>query len=243
MRRRRLSPLLLVPVLALPSLAAGAAAKRIVGSPRNDVLRGTPHADVIFGRAGNDKLYGRSGNDTLYGGPGNDRLYGGPGADRFFCGPGRDTVYVDARDTIGRDCEIVKRVQPPKPPPPPPPPLVAPGHYVAPTNQSRNVTFDVGGDGVTIANLRMEYNAQCDPPGTISGAIATYSGTIAITPARTFSLSKSTSDGSLTITINGSFAADGTVSGTFDAHTVQTGPNAQKFVCDSGTVEYAGKRQ
>ena len=217
MRRRRLSLLGLCLVLALPPLAAGAAAKRIVGTARNDVLRGTPGPDVIYGKAGNDKLYGRGGND---------RLYGGPGADRFFCGPGRDTVYVDARDTIGRDCEIVKRVQPPKPPPPPPPPLVAPGHYVAPTNQSRNVTFDVGGDGVTI-----------------SGAIATYSGTVAITPTRTFSLSRSTSDGSLTITINGSFAADGTVSGTFDAHTVQTGPNAQKFVCDSGTVEYTGKRQ
>ena len=26
-------------------------------------------------------------------------------------------------------------------------------------------------------------------------------------------------------------------------HTVQTGPNAQKFVCDSGTVEFTGKRQ
>jgi hypothetical protein len=243
MRRRLLSPLLLVPLLALPSLAAGAAAKRIVGSPRNDVLRGTPHADVILGRAGNDKLYGRGGNDVLYGGPGNDTLYGGPGADRFFCGPGRDTVHVDMRDKIGRDCEVVKRVSPPAPPPPPPPPLVAPGHYVAPTNQSRNVTFDVNGDGVTIAHLRMEYNAQCNPPGTISGAIATYSGTVVITNARTFTLSSSTSDGSLTVTINGSFAADGSVSGTFDAHTVQTGPNATKFTCDSGTVEFVGKRQ
>jgi len=234
MRRRRLSLLGLCLALALPPLAAGAAAKRIVGTARNDVLRGTRGPDVIYGKAGNDKLYGRGGND---------RLYGGPGADKFICGPGRDTVYVDRRDTIGRDCEVVRGVRPPKPPPPPSPPLVAPGHYVAPTNQSRDVTFDVGGDGVTISNLRMEYNAQCDPPGTISGAVATYSGTVAITPSRTFSLSSSTSDGSLTITINGSFAADGTVSGTFDAHTVQTGPNAQKFVCDSGTVEFTGKRQ
>jgi RTX calcium-binding nonapeptide repeat (4 copies) len=237
MRRRQLSLLGLCLVLAVPPLAAGAAAKRIVGTTRNDVLRGTPRADVIYGKAGNDKLYGRGGND---------RLYGGPGADRFFCGPGRDTVYVDLRDKIGRDCEIVRRLRPPKPPPPPPPPpppLVAPGHYVAPTNQSRDVTFDVNGDGVTIAHLRMEYNAQCDPPGTISGAIATYSGTLVITNARTFSLSSSTADGSLTITINASFAADGTVSGTFDAHTVQTGPKATKFTCDSGTVEFVGKLQ
>jgi hypothetical protein len=236
MRRRRLSLLGLCLALALPPLAAGAAAKRIVGTARSDVLRGTAGPDAIYGRAGNDRLYGRSGND---------RLYGGPGADRFFCGRGRDTVHADARDTIARDCEVVKRVRPPKPPPPPPPPppLVPPGHYVAPTNQSRNVTFDVDADGMTIAHLRMEYNAQCDPPGTISGAVATYSGTVTIAPQRTFSLSSSTSDGSLTIKIQGSFAADGSVSGTFDAHTVQTGPNAQKFVCDSGTVEFSGKRQ
>src|SRR5690349_10139415 len=191
MRRRQLSLLGLCLALVVPPLAAGSAAKRIVGTARNDVLRGTPGPDVISGKAGNDKLYGRGGND---------RLYGGPGADRFFCGPGRDTAYVDTRDTIARDCEVVKRVRPPKPkpPPPPPPPLIPPGHYVAPTNQSRNVTFDVNGDGVTIAHLRMEYNAQCNPPGTISGAIATYSGTVAITSARTFTLSSSTSDGSLT---------------------------------------------
>ncbi|HEX6702845.1 MAG TPA: hypothetical protein VF101_19110 [Gaiellaceae bacterium] len=233
MRRRQLSLLVLVAALALPSLATGAAAKRIVGTGRDDVLRGTGRADVIYGLAGNDKLFGRGGND---------RLYGGRGADRFFCGPGRDTVYADGRDTIGADCEIVHGPKPP-PPPPPPPPLVAPGHYVAPTNQSRNVTFDVTGDGTTIANLRMEYNATCQPPGTISGAIGTYTGTVAITPGRTFSLSTATADGSLTIKINGSFDADGKVTGTFDAHTVKTGPNAQQYICDSGVVEFAGKRQ
>ena len=233
MRRRQLSLFLLVLALALPSLATGAATKRIVGTARNDVLRGTAHADVIYGKAGNDRLYGLGGND---------RLYGGPGADHFFCGPGRDTVYADRGDTIAADCEVVKGLKP-KPPPPPPPPLVTPGHYVAPTNQSRNVTFDVNADGSTITNLRMEYNAECQPPGTISGAIATYRGTVEITPTRTFTLATSTADGSLTISINGTFDATGAVTGTFQAHTTQPGPNAQEYVCDSGVVEFAGKRQ
>ena len=236
MRRRQLSFVLLVLALALPSLAFGAAAKRIVGTARNDVLRGSRHADTIYGRAGNDRLFGLAGNDTLY---------GGRGADRISCGPGRDTVYADKLDRIGADCEVVKGLgpKPPKPPPPPPPPLVPPGHYVAPTNQSRNVTFDVRADGATIATLRMEYNAECQPPGTISGAIATYTGTVAITPDRTFSLDTSTADKSLTISIKGSFDAQGAVTGTFRAHTVQPGPNAQQYDCDSGVVEFAGKRQ
>jgi hypothetical protein len=245
MRRRQLSLLLLVVALALPQLAAGAAAKRIVGTARNDVLRGTARADAIYGRAGNDRVYGRGGDDRLYGGAGNDRLYGGRGADRFSCGPGRDSVYADAHDTVSPDCEVVRglKPKPPPPPPPPPPPLVAPGHYVAPTNQSRDVSFDVTGDGATITNLRMEYNATCQPPGTIPGAIATFTGTVPITPTRTFSLSTATADGSLTIAINGSFDAEGTVTGTFQAHTVKTGPNAQQYVCDSGVVEFTGKRQ
>lgn len=236
MRRRQLSLLLLVLALALPPLATGAAAKRIVGTARNDVLRGTARADTIFGKAGNDRLFGLAGND---------RLYGGPGADRLSCGSGRDTVYADRSDTIASDCEVVKGLppKPPPPPPPPPPPLVAPGHYVAPTNQSRNVSFDVTSDGSAIANLRMEYNADCVPPGKIAGAIATYSGTLRITPARTFSLATSTADGSLTISINGLFGTDGAVTGTFQAHTVQTGPNAQEYVCDSGVVEFAGERR
>lgn len=73
--------------------------KRITGTNKADVLRGTAKADYIDGRAGNDVLYGFAGND---------RLVGGAGADRIFCGPGRDTVFADRRDTVARDCEIVR---------------------------------------------------------------------------------------------------------------------------------------
>jgi hypothetical protein len=73
-------------ILLLGGLAGGLAtaiygstARRILGTPRADVLKGTPAADTIDGRAGNDKLSGLGGNDLLIGGSGNDRLTGGPG--------------------------------------------------------------------------------------------------------------------------------------------------------------------
>jgi hypothetical protein len=73
--------------------------ERIIGTNKADRLRGTPKADFIDGRAGNDFRYGFAGND---------RLIGGAGADHIFCGRGRDTVFSDRRDTVARDCEVVK---------------------------------------------------------------------------------------------------------------------------------------
>jgi hypothetical protein len=81
--------------------------KRIIGTSNADVLRGTAKADVIDGRAGNDVLHGLAGND---------RLVGGAGADRIFCGRGRDTVSADRRDTVARDCEVVRGGATPPPP-------------------------------------------------------------------------------------------------------------------------------
>ena len=103
-------------VAATGDCAAGIAAnaglaeplKQIIGTKRADRLSGTPKADLIDGRGGNDVLYGLAGND---------RLIGGAGADRIFCGPGRDTVSADARDTVARDCEVVRgRATPPRVP-------------------------------------------------------------------------------------------------------------------------------
>ncbi len=92
-------------LLAVTALAATTGT--INGTPKNDVLKGTPKADVLNGQAGNDKLYGYAGNDTLIGGPGNDKLVGGPGADVLKCGAGKDTAIADAKDKVGKDCEIV----------------------------------------------------------------------------------------------------------------------------------------
>jgi hypothetical protein len=80
--------------------------KRIIGTNKADRFRGTAKADFIDGRAGNDVLYGLAGND---------RLRGGSGADRIVCGRGRDTVAADLRDTVARDCEVVRGGLPPPP--------------------------------------------------------------------------------------------------------------------------------
>jgi RTX calcium-binding nonapeptide repeat (4 copies) len=80
---------------------------RITGTDKANVLRGTAKSDVIDGRAGNDVLYGRAGDD---------RLIGGPGADEIFCGRGRDNVSADRRDSVARDCEVVRGGVPPPPP-------------------------------------------------------------------------------------------------------------------------------
>ena len=55
----------------------------LIGTRRNDTLRGQSGADSIKGLAGHDKLYGNSGGDTLWGGAGNDTLTGGSGRDIF----------------------------------------------------------------------------------------------------------------------------------------------------------------
>jgi Bacterial Ig-like domain (group 1)/RTX calcium-binding nonapeptide repeat (4 copies) len=82
----------------------------IVGTNRDDVLRGSPGRDIIcalrgddivrarggkdvvIGGPGRDRLFGNAGNDRLKGGGGNDRLVGGDGADTLKAGPGRDRL-------------------------------------------------------------------------------------------------------------------------------------------------------
>jgi hypothetical protein len=92
---------------------------RLSGLGGNDVLRGLAGNDLLLGGAGNDRLYGGAGNDQILGGPGKDLIYGDAGNDTIsardgahdtiHCGAGRDIVYADKRDTVSRDCEIVRR--------------------------------------------------------------------------------------------------------------------------------------
>lgn len=89
------------------------------GTAKPDVIRGTPFGDVLRGLAGADRLFGLGGADRLSGGPGNDLLSGGGGddtiaardgaRDSISCGPGRDLVVADRLDSVGRDCEIIRR--------------------------------------------------------------------------------------------------------------------------------------
>jgi hypothetical protein len=101
---------------------------RILGTRRNDVLRGTPLVDILLGLDGDDRLLAvdpRFAGDDLWGGRGADRLVGagapnllrgGPGADRLdgggdddalFGGRGRDVLTGGGgSDTVyARDAE------------------------------------------------------------------------------------------------------------------------------------------
>lgn len=71
--------------------------ENLIGTDKNDVLRGDAQANGFYGGNGTDSLYGGGGNDRLYGGAGNDSFYGGAGADAFYGGTGNDQVsYADA---------------------------------------------------------------------------------------------------------------------------------------------------
>jgi Ca2+-binding RTX toxin-like protein len=75
----------------------------LVGSERDDVIRGTPRADVIVGRAGDDLIRGLEHRDIICGNRGDDTIYGNSERDRngdidgrtqeLSGGPGRDTLY------------------------------------------------------------------------------------------------------------------------------------------------------
>ncbi|MFN0191731.1 MAG: calcium-binding protein, partial [Aestuariivirga sp.] len=68
-----------------------AAIENLVGSTKNDSLRGDNNANRLTGNDGDDQLFGRGGVDFLIGGNGNDLLNGGSGADTMMGGAGVDT--------------------------------------------------------------------------------------------------------------------------------------------------------
>jgi hypothetical protein len=65
--------------------------ENLVGSIKNDSLRGDNSANRLTGNDGDDQLFGRGGVDYLIGGNGNDLLNGGAGADTMVGGAGADT--------------------------------------------------------------------------------------------------------------------------------------------------------
>jgi hypothetical protein len=142
--------------------------KRIIGTNKADRLRGTPKVDFIDGRAGNDVLYGFASNDTLI---------GGTGADHIFCGRGRDTVFADQRDTVARDCEVVRGGAPPPP--------VVPEQLLG--VWKRNITDGtvLGADHVGVWSLSFDRNGVlvvyepvgAHPPGMGDTITTTFSAT------------------------------------------------------------------
>ncbi len=80
----------------------------ILGSSRNDFLKGTPGDDVICAFGGRDHIIAKGGNDCIdagkgsdhiIGGSGNDLILGGSGSDFIIAGSGADKVFGEA----GRD--------------------------------------------------------------------------------------------------------------------------------------------
>ena len=65
----------------------------IIGTEKNDRLRGTNGTDVILGLGGNDRILGKDGDDCLIGGDGNDRIIGGNGNDIIFGNDGKDRLH------------------------------------------------------------------------------------------------------------------------------------------------------
>jgi Ca2+-binding RTX toxin-like protein len=63
---------------------------RIVGTSRDERLKGTQGRDVIHGRGGDDLIRGLAGNDLLCGGGGSDLLIGRDGRDRLDGGGAPD---------------------------------------------------------------------------------------------------------------------------------------------------------
>lgn len=67
---------------------------RIVGTTRDDLLRGADGDDRILGLEGDDDLNGRAGDDMLYGGAGDDLLRNTSGYDRLDGGDGDDRLVL-----------------------------------------------------------------------------------------------------------------------------------------------------
>jgi hypothetical protein len=99
----------------------------LLGGSGADVLLGDGQGDVLDGGAGTDRLTGRAGPDVVRGGPGSDVLRGEGGRDQLYAedgrrdivscgtnrlratGPEDDVAWVDRRDAVSRDCELVYR--------------------------------------------------------------------------------------------------------------------------------------
>ncbi len=65
----------------------------IVGTSRDDVIRGTGRSDVIVARGGDDTIRGRGRGDLICAGAGDDAVFGGGGVDLTFGGSGDDEIF------------------------------------------------------------------------------------------------------------------------------------------------------
>ena len=132
-----------------------AAAARIVGTDRADVLRGTTGSDRIVGGKGDDRLFGLAGNDTLT---------GGPGFDRFSCGAGRDVAVAERGEPVAKDCEVVERssaVADTSARPAPAAPTLLAGKYCGYTQPGPGICMDTNAAGQVVDELSTGAIVDC----------------------------------------------------------------------------------
>lgn len=90
--------------------AGVALAAFINGNNGNNNLVGTPRNDVIRGLGGNDTIRGRGGDDEMMGGTGRDYIRAVDRVeDDINCGLGSDRVRANPGDDIEGGCERVIR--------------------------------------------------------------------------------------------------------------------------------------
>jgi len=227
---------ILTVVVAGSLIATGAvAASTIVGTPRNDTLRGTPKADKLYGQAGNDRLFGLHGNDLLSGGTGADRLVGGGGVDHLVCGPGRDIASADASDTVAKDCEIVKGLDPPSQA------LPAAGTYCGSTSQGMPLCFEVAVGGTSaervIGRIQLSVQADCEPIHQLERTFGVQTISAVVKSDRTF-VAPALLPGLFASTLDGRFdpslpSAAGSLSVRFAEE-----QDGIRYECDSGAVSW-----
>jgi hypothetical protein len=126
---------------------------------------------------------------------------------------------------------------------PPPTGVAKPGHYAGKTADNENWSFDIGSDGLSLANLQTgQINQSCQPPDiTLAGGNLTDPGPETINQDGTFSFS-ATLSGSVggnpstdVITIAGAVKSDGTASGTYKEDTTFTDSSTgTAYSCTSG---------
>jgi Ca2+-binding RTX toxin-like protein len=68
------------------TLQAGTEIETVLGTAKDDVIRGNSAANILVGNAGNDQLEGRAGRDILIGGVGLDAIFGGDDDDLLISG-------------------------------------------------------------------------------------------------------------------------------------------------------------
>jgi hypothetical protein len=218
-----------------------AAAARIVGTDRADVLRGTTGSDRIVGGKGDDRLFGLGGDDTLA---------GGPGFDRFSCGAGRDVAVAERGEPVAKDCEVVRRSAPV---PAPAAPTLLAGTYCGYTQPGPGICLDTNAAGQVVDELSTGAVVDCSNGVRLTIGFGLQRGDrTTIQPDLSFSYayagplsggSSGVTDIQATYRISGSFTTSGDASGTVAISSLSFTYGGEAYTCSRDEVTWTATRQ